>query len=100
MKTSKLLNEDLAPALREREEAKAAIIKKKQEKQQKLSLISEGLQRLDKHSSLMKDITQAKFNPRSEPKFFNTLDRLDNAEAYKEAERVDGKLALNDFISG
>lgn len=48
----------------------------------------------------MKDITQAKSNPKSEPKFFNTLDRLDNAEAFKETDRVDGKLALNDFITG
>lgn len=43
MKTVKPLNEDLAPALREREEAKAALIQKKLDKQQKLSLISEGL---------------------------------------------------------
>ena len=43
MKTLKLLNEDLAPALRERQEAKAAVIQRKQDKQQKLSLISEGL---------------------------------------------------------
>ena len=72
--------DDLPTALREKEIEKERVIQKKTDRQFAISLLNEGLQRLDKKANLAKEISNVKFNPTSEPRFFNILDRLNKAD--------------------
>jgi hypothetical protein len=48
----------------------------------------------------MKDIALVKYTPESDPTFYVFLDRLEKAALFKETDRINGRTALDDFITG
>ena len=48
----------------------------------------------------MKEIANVKYSPDKDPTFFVFLNRLEKAALFKETDRINGRSALDDFISG
>lgn len=48
----------------------------------------------------MKEISNVKYSKEKDPAFFVFLDRLEKVALFKETDRVDGRIALDDFIVG
>lgn len=48
----------------------------------------------------MKQISEVKYSPETDPIFFVFLDRLEKAALFKETDRINGRVAMDDFIVG
>ena len=48
----------------------------------------------------MKEIANTKYSEEGDPVFFIFLERLEKAALFKETDRINGRTALDDFISG
>jgi hypothetical protein len=48
----------------------------------------------------MKQIAEVKYSEQDDPSFYLFLDRLDKAALFKESHRVDGRTALDSFVTG
>jgi hypothetical protein len=48
----------------------------------------------------MKQISEVKYSPETDPSFFVFLDRLEKAALFKETDRINGRVAMDDFITG
>jgi hypothetical protein len=51
-------------------------------------------------SAKMKEIANTKYSEEGDPVFFIFLERLEKAALFKETDRINGRTALDDFISG
>lgn len=48
----------------------------------------------------MKQIAEVKYSKQEDPGFYLFLDRLEKAALFKESDRVDGRTALDNFVTG
>lgn len=60
----------------------------------------EHLRKLTAQKSKVASLANEKLTEKTDPLFFVALNRLDKAEAFKETDRINGRVALNDFIMG
>ena len=55
---------------------------------------------MNEFSAKMKEIANTRYTEEGDPVFFIFLERLEKAAFFAETDRIDGRAALNDFVSG
>jgi len=48
----------------------------------------------------LQEMTHVTYSREKDPKFFIFLERLENAAEFKELDRLNGRTALDDFVTG
>ena len=58
------------------------------------------MEKMNEFGFQMKEIANTKYSEETDPAFYVFLERLEKAALFKETDRVNGRIALDDFIVG